>query len=294
MFLQALGSEHTKKAYKYQLDKFLAWNKTKDYDNLLKADDKAINRSLEDYLIHLKDKFSANYIPSIIAPVELFYTMNEVNLNTKRLHKMFPTKTKKGGYGHYTKSDIALMLENTSKNRTRALILFLSSTGCRVGVFPELKLGHISNLDDCKQVLCYADSKEEYVTFMTPEACKVFDDYLEERQQDNEKLTNESPAFRKDYAIASAPAETMHPDTVRSAIMMTIKNVSKTKKGNRFNVSILHGFRKYFNVTLKSRHDCNLSLSEKLMGHSVTIPLDNHYGTFLRMKRVDTIFTDSR
>ena len=31
---------------------------------------------------------------------------------------------------------------------------------------------------------------------------------------------------------------------------------------------------------LKSRHDCNLSLSEKMMGHSTTIPLDNHYGSF--------------
>ena len=31
---------------------------------------------------------------------------------------------------------------------------------------------------------------------------------------------------------------------------------------------------------MKSRHDCNLSLCEKLMGHSVTIPMDNHYGTF--------------
>ena len=31
---------------------------------------------------------------------------------------------------------------------------------------------------------------------------------------------------------------------------------------------------------MKSRYDCNLSLSEKLIGHSVTIPMDNHYGAF--------------
>jgi len=28
---------------------------------------------------------------------------------------------------------------------------------------------------------------------------------------------------------------------------------------------------------MKLRKDCNLSLSEKLMGHSVTVGLDNHY-----------------
>jgi len=280
MFLQALGAESTKEIYKLQLDRFLEWNKTKDYDDLLKADEKSIQRNLEDYLIYLKDHFSANYIPSIMAPVELFYIMNDVNLNKIRLHKMFPTKTKKGGYGHYTKSDIPLMLANTSKKRTKALILFLASTGCRVGVIPDLKLKHITNLEDCKQVLCYANDKEEYVTFMTPEASKAFDDYLEERQQDQEKLTGESPAFRKSYVIGSTPAETMYESTVRNAIVITVKDVSKSKTGNRFNISTLHGFRKYFNVTLKSRHDCNLSLCEKMMGHSVTIPLDNHYGTF--------------
>ena len=280
MFMQAIGSPHTREIYKYHLDKFMVWNKTEDYDDLLKADEKSIQRNLEDYLIHLKDKYSPNYIPSIIAPVELFYTMNDVNLNSKRLHKMFPTKTKKGGYGSYTKEDISSMLENTNKKRTRALILFLSSTGCRAGVIPELKLSHITNIDDCKQVVCYAESNEEYVTFMTPEASKAFDDYLEERQQDHEKLKPESPAFRKNYVIGSTPAETMLTETVRSAINMTLKNIRKTKSGNRFNISALHGFRKFFNVTLKSRYDCNLSLCEKLMGHSVTIPLDNAYGAF--------------
>ena len=132
------------------------------------------------------------------------------------------------------------MLSNTNKKRTRALILFLSSTGCRVGVIPELKLGHITNRDDCKEVLCYANDREEYVAFMTPEASKAFDDYLEERQQDHEKLTSESPAFRKDYAIGSTPAETMRTDTVRVAIIITLKDV-KTRKtiGNRNNIPAL-------------------------------------------------------
>jgi len=280
IFLQALGSDVTKENYQYQLNRFLAWNKLKNYDDLLKADEKSIQRNLEDYLIYLKDKYSPNYIPSIIAPVELFYTMNEINLNSKRLHKLFPTKTKKGGYGSYTRDHIQTMLDNTNKKRTKALILFLASSGCRVGVIPELKLKHVTNIENCKQVLCYADSKEEYVTFMSPEASKAFDDYLEERIQDHEKLKRESPAFRKSYLLGSLPAETMETGTVRNALIITLKDVVKTKTGTRFNIPTVHGLRKFFNVSLKSRYDCNLSLCEKLMGHSTTIPLDNHYGTF--------------
>jgi integrase len=286
VFLQSIGSEKTKDIYRYHLDNFLKWNKgCKDYDDLLKADEKSIQRNLEDYVIFLKDSGkSPNYLPSILAPVELFYVMNDVTINTKRLHKFFPTKTKRGGYGNYTIDDIALMLDTTTKKRTRALILFFASTGCRAGSIEELKLGHITNREDCKEVLVYADSKEEYTTFMTPEASRAFDDYLEERQQDHEKLTPLSPAFRKSYRLGSVPAISMDTPTVKSAILMSLKHVKKIKKGNRFNKPTVHAFRKFFNVSLKERYDCNLSLCEKLMGHSVTIPLDNNYGTFLTDK----------
>ncbi len=290
VFLQALGSKKTHKNYLFQLDKFMVWNKLTDYDDLLKADDKAIQRNLEDYLIYLKDRKSANYIPSIIAPIELFYVMNEVNLNSKRLHKLFPTRTKTGGYGSYTREHIQSMLDNTNKKRTKALILFLASSGCRVGVIPELKLKHITDIEDCKQVLCYEDSREEYTAFMSPESSKAFDDYLEERQQDHEKLTPESPAFRKTYLVGSFPSETMETGTVRLAITVTLKDVQKIKKGNRFNISVVHGLRKYFNMALKSRHDSNLSLCEKMMGHSVTIPLDNHYAPF----SIESMFKEYR
>ena len=50
-------------------------------------------------MILLRTTKSPNYVPSIVAPVELFYVMNDINLNSKRLHKMFPTRTQVGGYG---------------------------------------------------------------------------------------------------------------------------------------------------------------------------------------------------
>ncbi len=283
LFLNAIGSIHTRKGYLYQLDRFLKWNSIKagNYDDLLKADEKAIQRNLEDYLIHLKDQhLSPNYIPTIIAPIELFYLMNEVDLNSKRLHKMFPTKVKKGGYGAYSRDDIQLMLDNTNKKRTKAIILFLSSTGCRVGVLPELKLKYITNHEDCKKVVCYAESIEEYSAFMTPEASKVFDSYLEERQQDHERLTPESPVFRKDYVLGDAPAEPMQTGTIRNALYVTLKDVKRARTGNRFNIPIVHGLRKFFNVTMKSMDSSNISIAEKLMGHSVTVQLDNSYAPF--------------
>ncbi|MCH7649222.1 MAG: site-specific integrase [Thaumarchaeota archaeon] len=281
LFLSAIKSKETMKIYKYHLERFLTWNKDcRDYDDLLKADDKSIQTKLENYVMYLREKFSPNYIPTIFKPVELFYVMNKVNINSKLLHKMFPETIKKGGYGAYSREMIQTMLENTLKLRTRSLILFFASSGCRVGVIPELKLGHITNYEDCKRVVCYADSKDEYVTFMTPEASKAFDEYLEERQNDKERLTSDSPAFRQKYYLGSNPALGMGIETVRSSISLSMKNVSKIKKGNRFNIPTVHGFRKYFNIVLKQRQESNISLCEKLMGHSVLVPLDNAYAPF--------------
>ena len=38
-----------------------------------------------------------------------------------------------------------------------------------------------------------------------------------------------------------------------------------------------HGFRKRFATILKSNKEINLSISEKLLGHSTTVQLDNVY-----------------
>ena len=119
VFIQAIGSPITQKKYKYELDRFMKWTGVTDYDDLLKADEKSIQRNLEDYLIYLKDICTPNYIPSRMAPVELFYVMNDVNLNNKRLHKMYPTRTKKGGYGAYTRENIQSMLLNTKEKENK-------------------------------------------------------------------------------------------------------------------------------------------------------------------------------
>jgi len=96
---------------------------------------------------------------------------------------MFPTKTKPGGYGAYTRDDISLMLENTNKKRTRVLILFLSSSGCRAGVIPELKLGHITNIENCKKMICYADTKDEYPEFTLSEVQNLHESIHDEKEK---------------------------------------------------------------------------------------------------------------
>jgi len=243
------------------------------------ADEKSIQRLVEDYVIHLKNKVSPNSFSFQLSPIILFFMVNDVNLNTVRLKKMYPEKIKRGGYGAYTKQYIQTMLDSTSSKRTKAIILILSSSGCRVGALVELKMKHITNMPGgCKSVLFYSGSIEEYIGFMTPESAKALDTYIDERIQDNERITSDSPVIRERYTLGSLPAKTPSHQLLTSTINAVSKHIKtqKTQTG-RYNIPKIHGFRKYFNLTLKMRKEANLSLCEKLMGHSTTIPLDNHY-----------------
>lgn len=279
IFEESIKSEHTKRTYTLALKQFLRWTKLDSYDDLLQADEKSIHRLLEDYIIHLKGKLSPNTLNTELAPIFLFYQMNDVNINKIRLKKMFPATVKRSGYNAYSHDNIQKMLKATKSKRTRASILILASTGCRSGALIDLKIQDIENYkDDCKIVTFYSRDKSEYYGFLTPEASDAVDDYLEQRIQDHERIEPYSPMIRENYRLGSIPPRKITRQMLASLIEMTLKEVKRTKDSSgRNNISITNGFRKFFNSLLKLRENVNLSICEKLMGHSVTIDLDNHY-----------------
>ena len=112
VFGESLQTEATRKAYLYQLEQFRKWAKIKDYDSLLQGPPKTIQELLENYVIHLKNKVKPNSVPVYFAPIELFYVMNDVVINYKKLRKLFPKKTKKGNARGYTREEVKKILDN--------------------------------------------------------------------------------------------------------------------------------------------------------------------------------------
>ncbi len=279
IFEESIKSEETKKNYLLMLNKYRKFAVVENFDELLKADSNSIQCLLEDYVISLKRKISPNTLNTQLAPVFLFYELNGITINKTRIKKMYPAKVKRGGYGSYSLEDIKNMLSSTRKKRTRACILVLSSTGCRAMGLCELKMKDVENhKDGCKIVTFYSGYTSEYVGFLTPEASKALDDYTEERIQDHEKITSDSPLIRERYSMASLPAKHINNAMLQELIGMTLKDVKRKKDSSgRYNIAITGGFRKFFNLTMKIQEKVNISLVEKLMGHSVTISLDNHY-----------------
>lgn len=285
-FEQSIPNEITRENYLRTMKKFMRFVNVDSMDQLLEADHKNIQEKIEDYIFSLKNQINPNSFGTQLASVYLFYELNDVILNKTRFKKMYPTKIKVQGFKAYTREDIRKMLDHTNKNRGKALVLIFASTGCRVGGLMELKMGDLLDVPDseCKCLRFYNGSIEEYYGFLTPEASRALNDYLQERIDSGEKLTDDLPLITR-YGKYNLKYNNDNPTKsqpmTRLAITHTLEYMLKGDRprdvGGRFSIPTTHGFRKYFNRTMKIREGCNISICEKLMGHSVTVTLDNNY-----------------
>ena len=270
LFESAIKTEATRRMYLYHLKKFLEWAKIPDPDGLLQLKDSYLQSLLEDYLLYIRKRVSPNSIAAMFAPLELFFVMNDKQIQFKKIRKMFPSTVKKSGYGAWSNQDIRKFLENCKSKRMRALIHFLSSTGCRIGAVYDLRLRHLSGMAlGCKSILFYEGSNEEYFGFLTPEASRALEDYFEQRQRDGENLNEDSPVFRNFYRIGKAKVKPMSYKALQSCVACLVKyaGANRHKIGTRFNIQLDHGFRKRFNTILKLNSNINPNITEKLMAH---------------------------
>jgi integrase/recombinase XerD len=133
--------------------------------------------------------------------------------------------------------------------------------------------------DNCRSVLFYEGSNEEYYGFLTPEANKAVEEYLDERRRDGEHIDNNSPVFRSSYQIGIQKVKPMSTASAKMIALRLAKSVARNKQGRRFSIMSAHGFRKRFNTLLKSADNANQALCEKLMGHRGIFHLDGSYLT---------------
>ncbi len=279
LFEQAIKSEATKKAYLYHLNKFKKWAKIKDFNGLLQAPQKDIQILLEDYVMYLKNTVSPNSIPIYFAPIELFYIMNDVNLNFKKIRKLFPEKIKKGNERGYTQKDIQAILKNAKTKRHKALVLLFASSGIRLGAIPEIQLHHLTKIEDSYAIKIYDGEKEEDFVFTTPECTKAIDEYLLERESDGEYIGKDSPLIRATYRLGIEKVKTCGTDSLTHVMgrLVTVVNRKKNTKTNRFDIAKNHGFRKFFATVIKNTSGITPTMTEKLINHIGVVRLDSSY-----------------
>jgi len=273
LFHSAIKSEKTKAGYDQILKKFKEHFIIKDFDSLVAIEPKKIQEMIEDYVLYQRSRNkSRSFVYMILSSLKLFFSMNDITLNWVKVSKMIPEKTKSI---NDKPEQIKTILEHTGNIKFKAMINFMSASGVRIGSFEEMRIKDIEKFKDgSKLVKVYAESYEEYYTFIHAEAVKALEEYFEYRRKKGEKLTPESWVFIKN----TNPALPITSHTAGSSLNRFITMALDRKKtGLRFDNMTSHAFRKRFATVLKSNKEINLSISEKLMGHSTTVQLDNSY-----------------
>lgn len=287
IFLASIRSQKTKRSYLISLDRFKKTCKFDSFDEFVSRESKQIQNIVEDYILVLREELpNPNSVPTYYYPIQTFLEMNDVMINFKKMRRMFPEQVKTAVERGWTLEEIRKMLSLADNLRTIAVIHFENASGGRIGIFEGLLMKHLVEINDekygkCYAIVGYAESLEEYITFLSPEATYSLDNYLDSRRNTGEKITKESPIFIKSKGT-NGKIIISEPHNLGGCVYALqkkagLRNPSEKKRRN-FAVSTNHGFRYRFNEIMKSSNLINPHIAERLLSHvSKLIPLDSVY-----------------
>jgi len=271
-FNRSLNSEYTQKNYLSHISKFKEYLKLKSYDELLKIDVNKLQEHVEEYLFMLKSTTNPNSIPTLFLGIQHFFIINRILLNWSIVKKMYPPKILRSGCTAWTKSEINAISDATTSMRDRLLIYFLATTGVRIGLFDhEMRIKHTAAMPkNWLAIKIYPGTINEYWAFLPPYVNDMLRRYFMCRINNGELIHANTPLFRNIHTkLTVKNVKQLQWSGARTVIYraVTSSGVGRTKIGSRYNIQINHGFRKYFNTTLKLNNNVNPNIVEKLMGH---------------------------
>ena len=305
-FIESIRSKETRRGYARNLKQFLDMISDEDFVrhlgespksrnpedlaeaflSLAKKDIRIAKSAVKTYVKHLKGmvdrgKMHPNSVANKIKPIRSLLVSNEVDVTWTTVRKMLPDTTKTQDRA-YTKTEIHKMLEHCSSITDKVIILLFSSAGFRLEAWDYFCWKDVTFFKDESEnhtgaALCvYRGFPEEYQTFITPEACAMLDRYKEEwKQRFLREPTDDDPL------LVSARYDTPHrleQKGVKARVGKIISAIGlrdmTKKKNGRYEVALHHGFRKFFNTSMR-RAKVNYLDKEDMMGHATG--LEKHY-----------------
>ena len=287
LFENYVHSPKTRELYSTLINMFLKFHGISSWDSVLQMEKTSLKEKIEDYLIHLKNQNkSPSHMRNITFAIQSFLESNDFEgINWKKIRKLIGKHGKSRNSRPYTTEEIKRMLDVSKSLRNRALILFLSSSGVRRGAIPNMRIKDLKQMQlGCLAVTVYPNEHEEYVTFINKESSEALTAYHERRKKQGEILTPESLVFPSANSYRKSLAVT---DASISFLIRRIKIAAGIGESTDDNL-LVHAFRRRFDTIFKLKDNANISLVERLMGHSTTISLDNSYF----QPTVENLFTE--
>ncbi|MDQ6724474.1 MAG: tyrosine-type recombinase/integrase [Thermoproteota archaeon] len=236
-----------------------------------------------------KKEISPATVPNYFKAVKLFCQANRLykNIEWKNISKTMPRGLNAADDRAPTLEEIQKLLEFPDR-RIKPIVLTLVSSGIRIGAFETLKWKHITPIYDQKQqnsniiqaakILVYPGDREQYYSFLSPEAYTAVKDWMDYRSLCGEKITKESLVMRDIWQNGDEEGAA-NPKPLNSEAMTRLLNrgwqaqkirpqLQEGQKRHEFKTA--HGFRKYFKTQAEQARIPSIKI-ELLMGHSLGV-----------------------
>jgi len=307
--MYALKSKDVIRQYPSLLDKFLVFlkfrgdmkNKCYQLYEMGKKNTSMLQSCLMKYCIVQRERvtkgeISEGTLRNYLKPIKLFLEMNDLTIPWKKVTRGLPSPKQAADDRCPTTEEIQKLLLNFADRRLKVIVLIMISSGIRVGAWNWLRWKHVTpiyernnNSLSAAKILVYAGERDEYFTFITPEAFKVLKNYIDFRQLHGEEITGESWVIRDtwqklDKRHGHRIGQAQNPKRLDSEgirrmiydawkVQGVIEKTNGENRNNDFKSS--HGFRKYFQThTMQVMFSSNVEL---LMGHSASMGLKKNY-----------------
>jgi integrase len=308
LFLSMLNAPESKRQYPKRLQVFFNFlglegdveAQSKIFVKMFKNDNDE-NRTLQKQLIRfagsqkervINNELSASTVPNYFKAIKLFCQANNLDykVNWKIVSKSYPKGVQAADDRAPTLEEIQRLLEFPDR-RIKPLVLTLVSSGIRIGALETLKWKHITPINNnsneliAAKVRVYAGEKEEYYTFITPEAYSHLKEWMDYRTACGEIVTKESVIMRDIWQYGDIEGA-KNPRPLNTFALTRLLNrawqsqkirpmLPKNSKRHEFKTA--HGFRKFFKTQMEQARIPSIKV-ELLLGHS--IGLGDSYAKF--------------
>lgn len=298
-----LGSKESKRQYPQRLQVFFNFLKIEGNDiweqslvfierfrkkSLYEEEDHELERQLILFINHQKERIekeglSPSTIPNYLKAAKLFCQSSHLanKVEWKLVSKVLPRALNAAEDRAPTLGEIQKVLRYPDK-RIKPLVLILVSSGIRIGAFETLKWKHITPIastnNEVAKILVYPGDREQYYSFLTPEAYSAVKDWMDYRSECGEIITKDSYVMRdiwekSDDEGAANPKVLSQPAITR--LLNRAWQAEKVrqmlpKNSKRHEFKTAHGFRKYFKTQAEQARVPSIKI-EMLMGHSLGV-----------------------
>ncbi len=213
MFLYAITSPETKRAYVKRLDAFFDFlelsgtreERAKQFVEKARSSTTWVFANVLKYITFQKERadrgeISDGTVADYYKPIKLFLEMNDITLSWKKISRGLPKGRKYAIDRAPTLDEIRTLCEYPDR-RIKAIVYTMCTSGIRVGAWNYLKWKNIIPIEQegkivSAKILVYEGDDKQYYSYITPEAYNELKKWMDFRASNGEPILGDSWLMR--------------------------------------------------------------------------------------------------